>query len=616
MRLQKTKRICEADPSEKYQKSGTYMHHGKAIANLSGEKGDIKSLKKLLHYLRPYKMGLTGVVIALLITSSSVLGIGKGLGFLIDRMHSGNPALLHGALFTLLGIAIVLALGTYARFYLITYVGERVVADIRRDLYAHIIRLSPEFFETTKTGDVLSRLTADTELFQLVVGSSLSIALRNTVMFFGGVALLVFTSPKLFGLVALIIPLVVFPIIKIGRKVRALSRATQERISTVSSCAEETLSGIKTVQAYTREELEKSRFQECVDDTFNTAMRRIKMRALLTAIVIFFVFAAVIAVLWMGGQDVLAGKMSAGELSSFLFYAVIVATATGAISEVVGDLQRAAGAAERLFELLHTEPTIKEVANPTALPIPAKGAISFNQITFHYPARPQTASLEDFSLDIKPGETVALVGPSGAGKSTVFQLLLRFYDAQSGTMKLEDVDIRTLRLEELRNQFALVSQDPVIFSTTALENIRFARPEATEEEVIAAAKAASAMEFIEQLPEGLNTFLGEKGVRISGGQKQRIAIARAILKDPCILLLDEATSALDSANERQVQSALEKLSKDRTTLIIAHRLSTVQNADRIVVINEGRIEAIGTHSTLSKENGLYAKLAKLQFEAA
>ncbi len=593
------------------------MEHSRKINKLAGKKGDIKSLRPLLNYLKPYRLGLLGVAIALLVTSSSMLSIGKGLGFLIDSgLSQGNADLLNQALFVLLGIAALLAIGTYSRFYLITYVGERVVADIRRDVYAHIIHLSPEFFESNKTGDILSRLTSDTELFQMVVGSSLSIALRNTVMFIGGLTLLIITSPKLAMLVGVIIPLVVIPIVFIGRRVRALSRASQDKVAALSSCAEESLTGIKTIQSYARESYEKSVFELRIQDTFQMAMKRIRMRALLTALVIFTIFSAIIAVLCIGGRDVLTGSMSAGDLTSFMFYAIIVATATGAISEVVGDLQRAAGAAERLIELLSSRSAIQEPKSPNKLPKKMTGEITFENITFHYPSRPQTASLEGFTLTVKPGETVAIVGPSGAGKSTLFQLLMRFYDPQNGMITLDGVPINTLKLSDLRQQFALVPQEPMIFSDTVLENIRFARPDAEEKDVIKAAVAANAMEFIEQLPEGLNTFLGEKGVRISGGQKQRIAIARAILKDPCILLLDEATSALDSDSEKKVQDALETLSKERTTLVIAHRLSTIQKADKIVVLDNATLQALGTHEELMHQKGLYAKLAKLQFQTA
>lgn len=585
-------------------------------ANQIGQppKGELKNLRSLGQYLRPYTLSLVAVTIALIFTSGAVLGIGKGIGYLVDKgFAQNNPALLDQGLLVLLSITFLLACATYARFYLITYVGERVVADIRRDVYRHVIHLSPGFYETTKTGEILSRLTADTALLQMVVGSSLSIALRNILMLVGGIALLFFTSPKLTGYVAFIVPAVVTPIILFGRQVRRYSKASQDKVAELAAHAEQSLSGIKTIQAYVREPYESDRFDGFVNKAFRMAMQRVRMRALLTALVICLVFGAVGGVLWVGGHDVLAGKMKAGDLSSFIFYSVVVAGAVGALSEVAGSLQRAAGATERLFELLATEPDIKETVTPLPLPATIQGKISFENIVFRYPSQQQKTALHEFSLEVQPGEHVALVGPSGAGKSTVFQLLLRFYDPQEGSITVDGCNIRNLRLADLRSLFGYVSQDPVIFSADAMENIRYGNPDASDNDVIAAAKAAEAFEFIDRLPDGFHTFLGEKGVRLSGGQKQRIAIARAILKNPKILLLDEATSALDTENEILVQAALTHLMKGRTTLVIAHRLSTVLKADKIVVVNNGAIDAIGTHTQLVAEGGLYARLARGQF---
>lgn len=578
---------------------------------------DVKlgNLKALPAYLLPYKIHLIGALIAILVTSSSVLGLGKGLGYLVDKGlgNGGNPALLNSALIILIVITIVLALGTYARFFLVTYVGESVVAKMRKEIYERIVTLSPEFFETARSGDILSRITSDTSILQVVVGSSLSIALRNTMMFIGGMALLIHTSPKLSMVVMLVVPLVLVPIIFLGRKLRKLSRVSQEKIGIVSSHAEETITGIKTIQAYVRENLEILQFNKLANDALSIAVERIRLRSMLTAVVIMFVFGSIGFVLWIGGQDVVSGKMSAGDLSSFIFYSVVVAGATGAISEVFGDLQRASGAMERIIEILSMSSTIANPAAPIKLQTNSKGDISFSNITFNYPNHPEKPSLHNLNLSIKAGETLALVGPSGAGKSTIFQLIFRFYDSQFGEITIDGVNIKNIALPELRGLFGLVPQDPLIFSGTAYENIAIGNPNASREDIIQAAKSAAAWEFIEKLPNGLDSFLGEKGVRLSGGEKQRIAIARAFLKDPKILLLDEATSALDSQNEFMVQEALKKLMQGRTTLIIAHRFSTVQEADRIVVLESGTIKEEGTHKELLKKKGLYAKLANVGF---
>ncbi|KJB95976.1 ABC transporter ATP-binding protein [Skermanella aerolata KACC 11604] len=552
---------------------------------------------------------------SLTVAAGTVLGLGAGLRALVDQgFAAGNPALLDKGLLVMLAVICILAASTYGRFYLVSWIGERVVADLRRAVFDHVVKLSPSFFESTRTGEVLSRLTTDTTVLQVVVGSTVSIALRNMLLLIGGSVMLLFTSAKLTGLVFLVVPLVVFPIVIFGRKVRKLSRESQDRIADVGSFVDEALGAIRTVQAYGHENAERRNFADRVEGAFDVAVQRVRTRAALTVIVIVLVFTAIGTILWVGGHDVLAGRLSAGDLSAFVFYAVVVAGSVGAISEVVGDLQRAAGATERLFDLMATEPEITAPANPAPLPVPVRGAVAFDAVRFHYPSRPDDAALDEFSLSVAPGETVALVGPSGAGKTTVFQLLLRFYDPRHGRVLLDGIDIRTADPAEVRARIGLVPQDPVIFSTSALDNIRYGRLDASDEEVRAAADAAHALEFLEQLPDGLNTYLGEKGVRLSGGQRQRVAIARAILRNPPVLLLDEATSALDAESERVVQEALERLMRNRTTLIIAHRLATVLNADRIAVMEQGKLVATGTHTDLIRQGGLYARLASLQFD--
>jgi ATP-binding cassette subfamily B protein len=575
---------------------------------------DLRQLGRLLAFVRPYWLQAAGAFVALLIAAGAVLAIGQAIRRVIDQgFAAGQPEFLDQYFGALFAVVVVLALATFGRFYLVSWLGERVVADIRKAVFDHLMSLSPSWFETTKTGEVLSRLTTDTEIVQTVIGSSASVALRNLLLFLGGSVLLVITSVHLTLIIALVVPAVVLPLIFFGRKVRQLSRASLDRIADVSAQAGEVLGAIQTSQSYTHEPHDRARFAAAAEGAFRASVARIRARAWLTALVMLLVFGAVDGVMWYGGRSVFEGTLTAGTLTAFVFYAVVVASALGALSEAWGDLQRAAGAAERLMELLSAVPDIASPSDPEPLPSPARGAVSFRDVTFRYPARPNRAALDAFTLDVKPGETVALVGPSGAGKTTVFQLLLRFWDPQSGSIAVDGVDIARADLNALRSRMGTVAQEPVLFAATVRENILYGRPDASPADLRAAADAAAALGFIESLPQGFDTFIGERGVRLSGGQRQRLAIARAILRNPPILLLDEATSALDAESERKVQQALDKLMKGRTTLVIAHRLATVLKADRIAVMDQGQIVALGTHGELMLDNGLYARLARLQF---
>lgn len=579
-------------------------------------RGSMQGLRRLGAFVRPYPLALAGAGVALVVAAGAVLAVGQAVRRVVDHgFTQEGEGFIDLYFLALFGVVTVLAVATFARFYLVTWLGERVVADIRKAVYGHILQLTPSFFETTRTGEVLSRLTADTTLIQTVVGSSVSVALRNLLMFLGGSVMMAVTSPKLTLIVFLVVPVVVAPIVFLGRRLRKLSRAAQDKVADLSAKASETLNSVETVQAFTAEARERAAFDGSADGAFGAAVARVKTRAWMTAAVMLLVFGAVDGVLWIGSKDVLGGEMSAGELTAFIFYAVVVAGGVGALSEVWGEVQQAAGAAGRLVELLDTKPEITAPVDPVALPPPA-GALRFEHVVFRYPTRPDAPALSDFTLDIAPGETVALVGPSGAGKSTVFQLLLRFRAADAGRVLVDGVDTARVDPVALRMRIGVVAQEPVIFAGTVFDNIAYGRPGATEAEVRAAADAAAALEFIERLPEGFRTHLGEKGVRLSGGQRQRIAIARAILKNPPVLLLDEATSALDAENERLVQQAFERVLKGRTTIVIAHRLATVLQADRIVVMDEGRIVAQGTHAELMTQGGLYARLAKLQFDTS
>jgi len=573
----------------------------------------IGSLSGLWPYVIPYRAMLAAAILALVTTAIVSLILPLAVRRVVDGFETSSAELLDSYFLAALAIAGLLALGTGLRYYLVTRLGERVVADIRIAVFDRMIGMSPAFFERIMTGEVLSRITTDTTLVLSVIGSSVSIALRNLLILMGGIVLMLITSPKLTGLVLLIVPAVIVPIIVLGRRLRVLSRENQDWIAASSGNASEALLSVQTVQAFTNETASRKAFTDVTERSFLSAKTRIGTRAVMTVIVISLIFTGIVGVLWIGARDVRADMMSVGELVQFVIYAIMVAGGVAALSEIWGELQRAAGATERLVDLLNADDTVDDPAAPLPLPQPTRGEIAFENVVFHYPARPETAALNGVDLRIAPGETVALVGPSGAGKSTIIQLLLRFYDPNSGTIRIDGRDLRDMARDDFRRAVALVPQDPVIFAATARENIRFGRPGATDAEVEAAARAAASHGFLAALPKGYDTYVGERGVMLSGGQKQRIAIARAILRDAPILLLDEATSALDAESERAVQDAFERLSAGRTTLVVAHRLATVKQADRIVVFDAGRIVAEGSHAQLVAADGLYARLARLQF---
>jgi len=576
-------------------------------------------LSTVFRYAARYPGHIAGAVVALLFTSAATLGIPYGFKRIVDRGFGAgatSEAAVAHSFYYLLMIVGVLAVATAFRFYFVSWLGERVIADLRRDVQRHLMRLAPRFFEENRPSEIASRLTSDTALIEQVVGSTVSIALRNVVTGVAGLIYLFAISPKLAGLLVLGIPVIILPMVVLGKRVRDLSRDSQDRVADLGTAANEVLGAMKVVQAFGQEDREAARFAAIVDRTFGAARRRVLLRAIMTAVVIGLVFGSVVLVLWEGAEDVADGRLTGGAIAAFVLTGGIVAGAFGALTEVYGDLLRGAGAAGRLSELLREVPEIRPPADPQPLPRPGRGALIFDNVTFRYPTRPDHAALDRLTLSVRPGETVAVVGPSGAGKSTLFQLVERFYDPGSGRLMLDGVDLRRADPAELRARVALVPQETVIFAASARDNLRYGLWEADDDRLWAAAEAANAAEFLRRLPQGLDTYLGEGGARLSGGQRQRLAIARALLRDAPLLLLDEATSALDAESEQLVQQALERLMRTRTTLVIAHRLATVRNADRIVVMDDGRVVEEGDHAALMARSGLYARLAGLQFDAA
>ncbi|EMD82211.1 ABC transporter transmembrane domain-containing protein [Pacificimonas flava] len=586
---------------------------------LSGEDAPkrLSKLRLIWDFARRYPGHLAAALLALIVSATATLAIPQGLKLIVDRgFGNDDPSAIAPYFAALLGVVVVLAAATAIRFYFVSWLGERVVADLRRTVHAHLLSLDPGFFEENRPSEIASRLTADTSVIEQVVGTSFSVTLRNLFMGTGGILYLLYLSPKLTGMMMLVIPLTIAPIVFFGRKVRTLSRTSLDRIADVGALVSETLGAIRIVQAFTQEARESRRFGAAVDEAFTAAKRRIAIRAVMTSLVILLIFGAITLVLWEGAVDVITGGITGGTITAFIFASALVAGAFGALTETYSDIMRGAGAAGRMAELLEQVPAIRPPDQPHSLPSPAAGALRFEDVEFRYPTKPDSAAVHGLTLDVRPGETVAIVGPSGAGKSTLFGLIQRFYDPQAGSISVDGVRIEEAAPADLRARLSVVPQETVVFAATARDNIAYGRPDASEGEIWAAAEAANAAAFLRELPQGLDTFLGEAGTRLSGGQRQRIAIARAILRDAPILLLDEATSALDAQSEREVQQALERLMQGRTTLVIAHRLATVRGADRIVVMDGGRIVAEGRHDELVAAGGLYARLARLQFDDA
>lgn len=575
----------------------------------------MSKLKVLWQFVGRHKGHLIGFLVSLLLASGSTLLLPQASKQVIDKGFSAATAGSLNGTFLALGAAVLLmALASASRFYFITWIGERVVADVRTAVHSHLLTLPPSFFEENRPAEIASRLTSDTTIIETTVGTSMSVALRNSIMIIGGLIFMATISLKLTGMMMLIIPAVVLPIAAMGRRLRTLSRGSQDRVADIGAMADEAMGAMRIVQAFTQEGFERQRFGAAVETAFNAARKRFTTRAIMTAVVMILALGGIIAVLWTGAHDVIAGRMSGGDIAAFILYAMFVGGAVGALTEVWGDVLRAVGASSRLEELLGTQSAITVPSNPIALPQPAQGRIAFEHVAFRYPSRPDTSALQDFSLEIAPGETIALVGPSGAGKTTLFQLLQRFYDPQQGVVRIDGVNLAQADPQDVRAHIALVPQESIIFAASAYDNIRYGRAGASDDDIWAAAEAANAAGFLRDLPDGIHSYLGEGGARLSGGQRQRLAIARAILRNAPILLLDEATSALDASSEKVVQDALDRLMQNRTTLVIAHRLATVVNATRIIVLDQGRIDAIGTHAQLSAQGGLYARLAELQFQ--